>query len=102
MLAAIVVILIILWFLGYAPVSGIYIPNITLFTINNHMVTLWEVLILLVVSWAIGILPRPLQAIASVLLLLWALSVLGILAIAGLSNIIVLVIIVGLVASIFL
>lgn len=102
MLAAIVVILIILWFLGYAPVTAVHIPNISLFTINNHLVTLWEVLILLTISWAIGILPRPLQAIASVLLLLWALSVLGFLAIAGLSNIIILVIIIGLVASIFL
>jgi hypothetical protein len=102
MIIAIVVILIILWFLGYAPISGISIPNFVLFTINNHPVTLWEILILLVVGWAIGILPRPLQAIASVLLLLWVLSVLGILAIAGLSNIIVLVIIVGLIISIFL
>jgi hypothetical protein len=102
MIIAIVIILIILWFLGYAPISGISIPNFVLFTINNHPVTLWEILILLVVGWAIGILPRPLQAIASVLLLLWVLSVLGILAIAGLSNIIVLVIIVGLIISIFL
>jgi hypothetical protein len=102
MLIAIVIILIVLWFLGYAPISGISIPNFVLFTINNHPVTLWEVLILLVIGWAIGILPRPLQAIASVLLLLWILSVLGILAIAGLSNIIVLVIIVGLIVSIFL
>ncbi len=102
MIIAIVVILIILWFLGYAPISGISITNFVLFTINNHPVTLWEILILLVVGWAIGILPRPLQAIASVLLLLWVLSVLGILAIAGLSNIIVLVIIVGLIISIFL
>ena len=101
MIIAIVIILIILWFLGYAPISGISIPNFVLFTINNHPVTLWEILILLVVGWAIGILPRPLQAIASVLLLLWVLSVLGILAIAGLSNIIVLVIIVGLIISIF-
>lgn len=102
MLIAIVIILIILWFLGYAPITGISIPNFVLFTINNHPVTLWEILILAVIGWAIGILPRPLQAIASVLLLLWVLSVLGILAIAGLSNIIVLVIIVGLIASIFL
>ncbi len=102
MIVAIVIILIILWFLGYAPISGISIPNFVLFTINNHAVTLWEVLILAVVAWAIGILPRPFQAVASVLLLLWVLSVLGILAIAGLSNIIVLVIIVGLIASIFL
>lgn len=102
MLIAIVIILIILWFLGYAPITGISIPNFVLFTINNHPVTLWEILILAVIGWAIGILPRPLQIVASVLLLLWILSVLGIFAIAGLSNVIVLVIIVGLIVSIFL
>jgi hypothetical protein len=102
MIIAIVILLAILWFLGYIPVSGISIPNFVLFTINNHPVTLWEILILLVIGWAIGILPRPFQAVASVLLLLWILSVLGIFAIAGLSSIIVLVIIVALIASIFL
>lgn len=102
MLIAIVIILIVLWFLGYAPISGISIPNVVLFTINNHPVTLWEILILAVIGWAIGILPRPLQLVASVLLLLWVLSALGILAITGLPNIIVLVIIVGLILSIFL
>lgn len=102
MLIAIVIILIVLWFLGYAPITGISIPNFVLFTINNHPVTLWEILILVVVAWAISILPRPFQMIASVLLLLWVLSVLGILAIAGLSNVIVFVIIIGLIISIFL
>lgn len=102
MLVTIVIILAILWFLGYAPLSGISIPNPILFVINNHSVTLWEILILAVIGWAIGILPRPLQAIASVLLILWVLSTLGIFAVAGLSNIIVLVIIVGLIVSIFL
>lgn len=102
MIITIVIILIILWFLGYAPLSGISIPNIVLITINNHPVTLWEILILVVIGWAIGILPGPLQAVASVLLVLWVLSVLGILAIAGLPNIIVLVIIIGLIVSIFL
>ena len=102
MLIAIVIILIILWILGYAPVSGISIPNFVILNINNHPITLWEVLILAVVAWAISILPRPFQAVASVLLLLWILSVLGIFAIAGLPSIIVLVIIVGLIISIFL
>ena len=102
MIIAIVVVLAILWFLGYAPISGISIPNFVLVTINNHPVTLWEVLILIVIGWAIGILPRPFQAVASILLLLWILSVLGIFAIGGLSGIIVLVIIVALIASIFL
>lgn len=102
MLTALIIILIILWILGYVPITGITIPNLTLFTINNHPVTLWEILILVVISWAIGILPRPLQIIASILLVLWVLSVLGILAIAGLSNIIIIVIILGLIISIFL
>ena len=101
MIVTIIIILVILWFLGYAPISGISIPNIVLFTINNHAVTLWEILILAVIGWAIGILPRPFQTIASVLLLLWVLSVLGIFAIAGLPNIIVIVIIIALIVSIF-
>lgn len=99
---SIIIILIILWFFGYFPISGIAIPNFVLFTINNHPVTLWEILILAVISWAIGILPHPFQAVALVLLVLWILSVLGIFAIAGLSSIIVLVIIAGLILSIFI
>jgi hypothetical protein len=102
MLVAIVIILIILWFLGYSPISGISIPNPVLFAINNHPITLWNILILAVISWEIGILPRPLQAVASILLVLWILSVLGIFAIAGLPNIIIPIIIVVLIISIFL
>lgn len=101
MLIAIIIILAILWFLGYAPISGISIPNFVLFNINNHPVTLWEVLILAVIGWAIGILPRPFQAVAGVLLFLWILSVLGIFAISGVSSIIVLLIIAALVVSFF-
>lgn len=101
MLVTIIIILVVLWLLGYAPLAGLSIPNVTLLNINNHPVTLWELLILLVVGWAIGILPKPFREIASVLLVLWVLSVLGFLAVAGLPNIIVLVIIVGLIVSLF-
>ncbi|MEK7451110.1 MAG: hypothetical protein AAB662_04200 [Patescibacteria group bacterium] len=101
MLVAIVVILIILWLLGYAPISGISVPDFVLFSINNHPITLWNILILAVISWAIGILPRPLQVIASILLILWILSVLGIFALVG-SNILVLIIIIAFIVSIFL
>lgn len=102
MIIAIVIILIILWLLGFVPITGISIPNFVLITINNHPVTLWEILIVAVIGWAISILPRPFQAIGSILLLLWILSVLGILAFTGLPNIIILIIIIGLIASIFL
>ena len=102
MIVAIIIILSILWILGYAPLSGIAIPNFVLFSINNHPITLWEVFILIVISWAIGILPRPLQIVASVLLIIWILSVLGILAVGGLPSIVVLSIIIGLIVSIFI
>jgi len=45
--------------------------------INGHPVTLFNIFILLVIGWAVGVLPPPFQAIASVLLILWVLSVLG-------------------------
>jgi len=95
MLFVILAILIGLWFLGYAPMSGVSFPNIVLFSFNNHQITLLNILILLAVGWAISILPRPFREIASVLLLFWVLSVVGILAIAGLSNILLIAIIVG-------
>jgi hypothetical protein len=102
MIFAIIVLLVALWLIGYVSITGISIPNFVLITINNHPVTLWEILIVAVIAWGISILPRPFQAIGSILLILWILSVLGILAITGLSNIIILVIIIGLVASFFL
>jgi len=101
MLFTILIILIGLWFLNYAPINGVDIPNTVLFSINNHQITLWNVLILLAVGWAISILPRPFREIASVLLLLWVLSVIGILAIAGLSNILIIAIILGFAFYIF-
>jgi hypothetical protein len=90
------VILIALWVLGYLRIPGLVIPNIVLFTFNGVPITLWNVLILLVVAWAIGVLPRPFREIAGILLLLWILSTLGVLAITGLSSLLIIAIIIGL------
>jgi hypothetical protein len=97
MLIILLIILIILWFFGYIQISGLTIPDLTLFSINGHPITLWNILILLVVAIIIGVLPNPFRAIASVFLVLWILAVLGILAFAGMSNIIVIAIIIGLI-----
>lgn len=99
MLAAVLIFLIILWFFGYIHISAFPLPNFQLFVINSHPVTLWDLLILIVIGWAIGILPTPLRQIAGALLLIWILATLGILAIAGLAQIIVLAIIIGLVLA---
>jgi hypothetical protein len=97
MLTWLVIILIILWLLGYVSVDYINLPNITLFTLNGQPITIWNILMLLVIGWIISILPSPIREIGGVLLILWILSLLGILAIAGLSNLIMIAIIVGLI-----
>ena len=97
MIAGLLVILIILWLLGYIHISLFTIPDLTLLTLNGQPITLWDILILLVIGTVIGILPSPFREIAGVLLVLWILSVLGIIAIAGLSNLLIIAIIIGLI-----
>lgn len=101
MLFVIIFLLAVLWLFGYVSIGPLQnlVPHIVLFQINDHPVTLFDILILLLVGWAIGILPRPFREIAGVLLVLWVLSTVGIIAIAGLSSILVIAIIIGLVVS---
>jgi hypothetical protein len=99
MLTGLFITLIILWFLGYLRIDGLMIPDLILFTINGQPITLWSILILLVISWAIGILPSPLRQIVAVFLIIWILAVLGIISLAGIpvASIVVLAIIVGMI-----
>ncbi|HUD19074.1 MAG TPA: hypothetical protein VMR81_01345 [Patescibacteria group bacterium] len=100
MLGAILLILVVLWFFGYIHIQGISIPNFPLFVLNGHSISLWDLLIFLVILWAIESLPGPLRVIAGVLLVLWLLSTLGLIAIVGFSHLIVVVIIIGLVLAV--
>lgn len=94
MLLAVIVILFLLWLLGYGPFE---VLRVALVNFNGRVITLWDVIIFGLIIWVIGILPRPFKEIASVLLIVWVLSVLGIIAIAGLSKLLIISIIVGLV-----
>ena len=99
MLLTIVVLLIVLWFLGYVQISNVVIPNVPLFMINEHLVTLVELLIFLAIVWAVSILPTPLRQIGFAVVVLWVLATLGIIAVAGLSSILVIAVIIGVIAS---
>jgi hypothetical protein len=59
------------------------------------------VLLFVVIVWAAGVLPTPLRQIGYAVAVLWVLSTLGIIAIAGLPSLLVIAIIVGLIASLF-
>jgi hypothetical protein len=99
--AALVVLLVLLWFLGYVHVPNLVVPDIPLFVVNGHTVTVVESLIFLALLSAVGVLPSPLRQITGVALVLWLLSTLGIVAIGGLSSILVIAVIVGLLAALF-
>ena len=99
MLEVILVILILLWVTGNLHITGITIPDYLLFQLNGHPVTLMNLLVFLVIVWAIGVLPSPIREISGVLLLLWVLSVLGFIAIAGLANLLVIAVIIGIVLA---
>lgn len=101
MAGILIIVLLVLYFFGYITIPGIYIPNPLLFTFGGHDVTLLTLLIFLAIMWAIEVLPSPLRQIAMVLVLLWILSTLGFIALAGLSNILVVAILIGLVISLF-
>lgn len=97
MLLALLIALVILWLLGYIALPGIFIPNIYLFSINNHPVTLWNLLIFLVLVIIASSLPSPLREILFVVLILWVLALLGIIAFVGLSNLLLVAVIAGLI-----
>lgn len=99
MLGVIILLLVVLWFFGYVRLDAFPVPDITLFTLNGNPVTIWNLLIFFVIVWAIGVLPSPLRQIAFVILVLWILSILGILAFAGLSSILIWALIIGVVAA---
>ncbi|HZZ98740.1 MAG TPA: hypothetical protein VFG51_02295 [Candidatus Saccharimonadia bacterium] len=101
MLGIVLVVLIILWLLGYITIPGAPIHNITLFVINHRSITLWDVVIFFVIIWLIDLLPSPFRQIAAVILLLYTLSTLGIIAIAGLSSLLVIAMIIGLAIYLF-
>jgi hypothetical protein len=92
MLTAILVLLIVFWFLGYGPIVTF---RYTLLKLGSHGISLWDVLIFLVIVCVISSLPRPLKEIATVVLVVWLLSLFGIIAVAGLSNILLIALIVG-------
>lgn len=101
MLGTILVILLILWLFGFVSIPWLVIHNTVLFRVLGHNVTLWELLMFIVIAWALESIPSPLRQIGFVLLLLWLLSILGIVVIAGLSNLLVVALIIGIALAIF-
>lgn len=77
------------------------IINNVLMQFNGHPITVYNVVVLALLVYLIGFLPRPFKEIVSVLLFLWVLSFLGILVIGGLTNILIIAVVAVLLFNIF-
>lgn len=97
MVGTLLILLIIFWAFGWVRFGAIDLTNIVLFRANGHPITLWNILTFFLVLWVIKILPSPFRQIATVILILWLLSLFGILAFAGLANILLFLIILALI-----
>ena len=101
MIGFILLMLIVFWFLGYIQIPYIVIPNPTLFVFNGQPITFINIIIFALIIWLISLLPTPFWEIAMLLLVLWVLSTIGVIAITGLANILIIAVIFSLIFYIF-
>jgi hypothetical protein len=101
MILDIVAIILLLWFLGIIQIPGFSINNIVILYFNGKPITLAQVFIFFIIMLMLGVLPSPIKQIAAAIFVIWILSVVGIITVTGLSNILIVGIIIGLIASMF-
>lgn len=95
MIEAILIVLVLLWLLGF-----VNIPLLNAVIIGN--LTLFNILIIALIAYLIfSIAPGILRAILGIALLIYILAALGIIAVGGLTNIVVLAVVVALVLYVF-
>lgn len=94
MIEFVLAVIFVLWLLGFLEIGFL---NFFLLNLGGRDITVKDLLIFLLILWLIGLLPRPFREIVSVLFVLWVLTTLGVIAIAGFSNILVLAVVVGVV-----
>ena len=81
---------------------NIHLSDIVLFYINGRPITLMTVITVAVMSWLVRILPSPFREIVGLFFLLWILSTLGFFFFfAGLTNILLFIILIVVLFSIF-
>lgn len=88
MIGLALIILLALFLLGFLHIPGINITDFKLFVINSHLITLYDVLIVLVVFGLIALLPKILKLVTGALFIIWILATLGFIVVQGLSTII--------------
>jgi len=97
MVPLIVVILVIIWILGYSPLEVKAISELAAFYINGKPITFLNIVFLLTTLYFVSIIPRPFKQIGLVVAALWVAALLGYVSIPWLEPGMGVVIIIGLI-----
>jgi len=98
MIGFILALLVILWLLGFIHIA---ILESILFSISQHPFTLHSLLLIILIFVVVKFLPGIFQAIVLFILFFWLLSLFGVIAIGGLSNILIILLLLAVVFSLF-
>ena len=99
-MAELVAILVVLWILGIIRVPWLALPHFPSLNILGFNLTIEKLVVIGILVWIASSLGGPLRQIVWVLVVLWTLSVLGIITVGGLGNLLMIGIVVGLVLSV--
>lgn len=98
-MAELIAIVVVLWLLGIVNVPWLMRPHFPSLNILGFHLTLEKLLIIIALVWIASSLGGVIGKIVWVLVVLWLLSTLGIIAVGGLSNLLVIGVVVGIVLS---
>ncbi|KKS98132.1 MAG: hypothetical protein UV73_C0003G0074 [Candidatus Gottesmanbacteria bacterium GW2011_GWA2_43_14] len=100
MLLLLITLIILLWLVGFISVPSTSFFTLPVMFLNGRAIGLWDIIIFLVLIWVVGILPQPLKGAVLILLLLWILSLMGIVVISGMGNVLLLLLLAALILHI--
>lgn len=98
-MAELIAILVVLWLAGVVNVPWLMKPNFPSLNILGFNITIGNLLVLAILLWILSSLGGPFRQIIWALVVLWLLSALGVIAIGGLTNLLIIGVVVGLVLS---
>ena len=101
MLIILLTVIILLWLVGFISIPASSFLTSPVLYFNGRPIGLWDLIVFFVLVWVVSILPQPVKGGVILLLLLWILSLLGILAFSGMGSVLLLLLIVAVILHIF-
>lgn len=96
----IIAIVVVLWLLGIISIPWMMMPHFPVFSILGYSITIQRLLIIGILIWLGMSMGSPFRQMLWVFFILWLLSTLGIIGSIGMSMLIIVSVVVGLVLSV--